>query len=275
MTGKKEDVDREYCFDAVCHVCSQEFKARYNVRERAKVCTPPDHVCQRKTIKIPGRKDKLITCVEGCCKSKYYKGTASAASSTSLDSRKFLSDQEYEKVVAASMKLEPEFGMGLRFTLETGCRCGETLLVRKRHLELTNGYEDKKTGEWIGEPLSVVRIPTLKKAGHPLLPVHIDNKGKFIVELRDWVKRLKPEDLLFPVAKRSFQRAFERILDRIKPDRASLIHLLRHTRASRLVRSGLPPNVIREEMRWASIELLKVYAHTTAAEVSKAFDKIR
>jgi len=28
-------------------------------------------------------------------------------------------------------------------------------------------------------------------------------------------------------------------------------------------------------MRWASIELLKVYAHTTKDEVSKAFEKIR
>jgi integrase len=274
-TPSSEKVDPMYCFDAVCHVCSHEFKARYNVRERAKVCTSPSHVCQRKTIKIPGRKDKLITCVEGCCKSQYYKGTASAATSTSLDSRKFLDDPEYDKVVIASKKLEDPFGIGLRFTLETGCRCGETLLVRKRHLELTNGYLDKKTGKWVGEVLSVVRIPTLKKAGHPLLPVHLDNKGKFIVELREWTRRMKPEDLLFSMAKRSFQRAFERILDRIKPDRASIVHLLRHTRASRLVRSGLPPNVIREEMRWASIELLKVYAHTTKDEVSKAFEKIR
>jgi integrase len=264
-----------YCIDAVCHVCSREFKARYNVGDRAKVCTPPDHVCERKTIKIPGRKDKLITCVEGCCKSKYYKGTALASTSTSLDSRKFLSDPEYDKVVLASRKLEPPFGIGLRFTLETGCRCGETLLIRKRHLEFRDGHWDKKTGKFVGSPLSVVRIPTLKKAGHPVLPVHLDNKGKFVDELREWSRRLKPDDFLFVMAKRSFQRAFERILDRIKPDRASLVHLLRHTRASRLVRSGLPPNVIKDEMRWASIELLSVYAHTTEDIVSEAFGKIR
>jgi len=276
MSKKKEaPADPDYCVDAVCHVCSREFKARYNMVGRAKTCTPPTHVCERKTVKVPGRKDKLITCVEGCCKSKYYKGTAGAATNTSIDHRKFLNDSEYVKVQIASRKLDPPFGIGLRFTLETGCRCGETLLVRKRHLEFRDGHWDKKTGKFVGSPLSVVWIPTLKKSGHPVLPVHMDNKGEFVDELREWSKRLKPDDPLFPMAKRTFQRVFERILDRIKPDRASLVHLLRHTRASRLVRSGLDPNTIRLEMRWASIELLKVYSHTTEEEVSQAFGKIR
>jgi len=260
---KIDKVDKEYNVPAVCHVCNREFMARFNMVGRAKTCTAKDHVCEKKTLKVSGRKDKIITCVAGCCRSKYYKGTASSATSTSLDSRKFLNDAEFSKVLAASFKLEKPFGVGLRFTLETGCRCGETLLVRKRHLEFKDG------------PLSIVRIPTLKKAGHPLLPVHLDNKGKFVVELQLWSKKMKPDDLLFPMAKRTFQRTFERILDKIKPDRASLVHILRHTRASRLVRSGLDPNTIRQEMRWASIELLKVYSHTTEDEVSAAFGKIR
>jgi integrase len=267
MKKKKEaKADPNYCVDAVCHCCSREFKARYNMVGRAKTCTPPTHVCQRETRKIPGRRDKIITCVEGCCKSKYYKGTASSATSTSLDSRKSLNDVEFTKVLAASFKLDDPYGIGLRFTLETGCRCGETLLIRKRHLE----FKDPKVSD-----LSVVRIPTLKKAGHPVLPVHLDNKGKLVSELQAWSKKMKPDDLLFPMAKRTFQRVFERLLDKIKPDRASLVHILRHTRASRLVRSGLDSNTIRQEMRWASIELLKVYSHTTEEKVSEAFGKIR
>lgn len=260
MEKKKKE---EYRVPSVCHVCSKEFMARYNLVGRAKTCTKKIHICKSKTVKVAGRRDKIITCVDGCCRSKYSKGTASSASSTALDSRKFLNDQEYDKVHAASKKLDAPFGVGLRFTLATGCRCGETLLIRKRHLEFKDGN------------LSVVRIPTLKKQGHPVLPVHLDNKSEIVAELRQWSKRMKPDDLLFPMAKRTFQRVFERILDRIKPDRASLVHILRHTRASRLVRSGLDPNTIRQEMRWASIELLKVYAHTTEDEVSKAFDKIR
>lgn len=263
MVKKKIVVDKNYCVEAVCHVCSKAFLARYNMVGRAKTCTLPTHTCERKTIKIPGRRDKLITCTEKCCKSQYYKGSAASMANTALDSRKFLNDSEYGKVLKASFEIEDPFGVGLRFTLETGCRCGETLLIRKHHLEFRDG------------PLSVVRIPTLKKAGHPVLPVHLDNKGKFIEELRAWSKKMKPDDLLFPMAKRTFQRVFERILDKIKPDRASLVHILRHTRASRLSRSGLDPNTIRQEMRWSSIELLKVYSHTTEEAVSSALSKIR
>ena len=129
--------------------------------------------------------------------------------------------------------------------------------------------------EFKGGPLSVVRIPTLKNTGHPLLPVHIDNHGEFMKEFRGFVKKFKPNDLLFPMSKRTFQRVFERILDRVKPDRSSLIHILRHTRASRLVRSGLDSNTVRQEMRWRSIELLKVYSHTTEESVASALGKIR
>jgi integrase len=258
-----KDKGNKYTVPANCHVCSKKFMARYNVGDRAKVCTPPSHKCKRKTIYIPGHKDRLVVCIEKCCRSKYYKGAASAATSASLDSRKFLNDSEYTKTISETKKLPNPFGIGVRFTLEVGCRLGETLLVRKRHVEFKEG------------PLSIVRIPTLKNTGHPLLPVHIDNKGKFIVELREFVKNLKPNDFLFSVARRTFQRTFERLLDKVKPDRSSLVHILRHTRASRLVASGLDPNTIRQEMRWKSIELLKVYSHTTEGEVATAFKKIR
>lgn len=259
----KKEENKEYCFSATCHVCGRKFKARYNVRDRARVCTPPEHECKRKIVKIEGKGDKAISCVDGCCRSKYYKGVARAATSTALDSRKYLNDDEYKEFQRASRKLKPPFGIGLRFTMETGCRCGETLLVRKRHLEFSKG------------PLSIVRIPTLKKPGHPLLPVHLDNESSLVAELQEWAKDMKPADFLFSMSKRTFQRVFERILDEIKPDRVGLVHLLRHTRASRLVASGLPPTVIQEEMRWGSIELLQVYAHTTEDVVSKAFRKIR
>lgn len=264
--GKKKNervVDTEYCVDAACHVCSREFKARYNIGDRAKVCTPRDHVCKRKIIRISGQKDKLISCVEDCCRSKYYKGISSVASDIVIDSRKFLSDVEYKKVLVASKKLKNPFGIGLRFMVATGCWCGETLLVRKRHLEFKEG------------PLSVVQIPTFRKAGHPALPVHLDNKAEIVRELKKWSRRMKPDDFLFDMAKRTFQRIFERILDKIKPDRGSLVHLLRHTRARRLVQSGLDANSIRKEMRWASIKLFYVYAYKTKDEVSKAFKKIR
>jgi integrase len=254
---------KEYRIQATCYVCSKDFLARYNMVARAKVCTPPSHVCKRKTLKVPGRRDKLISCVDGCCKSKYYRGATLSATNASIDSRKFLDNREFHKVTTASRKLEDPAGITIRFILETGCRCSEALLVRKQYIE------------WKDGPLSVIRMPTLKKAGHPLLPVHLDNNGDFSKELRAWVKKLKPDELLFPIAKRTLQRNFERILDRIKPDRSSLIHILRHTRASRLIAAGFDLNYVRTQLRWSSIELAKIYVHTEEDTVASTFDKMR
>jgi len=248
----------DYTVPATCAVCGKKFMARYNVAGRAKACTPPSHKCRR------GKRDgRKVSCLDGCCRSKYYRGLSKSIANSPIDSRKFLNGEEYKKVLLASKKLQNPEGISIRFALETGCRLREVPLVRRRHLE------------WKDGPLSVVRIPTLKNVGHPELPVHLDNKGEFVRELRAWVKGLKSEDPLFEAAPRTLQETLERILDRVKPDRASLFHILRHTRATRLSTSGLPPNVIRAEMRWSSIELLKVYSHTTEKEVAEGLEKIR
>ena len=263
MSKKKLSADPNYCVASVCHVCSKEFMARYNMVDRARTCTPPTHVCQRKTLKIPGRKDKLITCIEKCCRSQYYKGSAGAMVTAQIDSRKFLNKVEYTKVIQESRKLQNPDGIAIRFTLETGSRCGETLLVRKRHLELKPG------------PLSTIRMMTLKKSGHPLLPVDLDNNGQLAKELVVWIKKLKPDDLLFQIAKRTFQRVFERILDKVKPERAGLVHIMRHTRASRLIAAGFDFNYVRKQLRWSSIELAKIYVHTEEEKVVGLMEKLR
>jgi integrase len=262
MPKKKNEGDPNYCVKAVCHVCSKRFLARYNMLGRAKTCTPKDHVCERKTVKIPGRRDKLITCTTKCCRSQYYKGSAAAMTAT-IDSRKFLNNAEYTRTLKESRELGDPYGIAIRFTLETGCRCGETLLVRKSHLDLRPG------------PLSTIRMPTLKKAGHPELPVDLDNKGAFAKELLVWIRNLKSSDLLFPIAKRTFQRAFERILDKVKPDRASLVHIMRHTRASRLIAAGFDLNYVRKQLRWSSIELAKIYVHTEEEKVVGLMGRLR
>ena len=248
----------DYRIPAKCRVCGKPFLARFNVGKRARACTPPSHRCQ-----LGEKNGRKVTCIDACCRSKYYRGAVAAAAGTSIDTRKLLTDSEFKKTLAASKKLDNPYGITIRFILGTGCRLGEALLVRKEHLE------------WRASSLSVIRIPTLKKVGHPELPVYFESKSDLAKELRDWTVDLKPEDPLFPVSRRTLQRIFERVLDKIKPDRASLIHIMRHTRASQLVKSGLAPAVIREQMRWASIELLKVYSHSTEEEVSKALGRIR
>ena len=249
---------RDYRIPATCHVCGKKFLARYNVASRAKVCTPPTHAC--KATLVNGKK---ISCPEKCCRDRYRRASSSMALSA-LDSRKYLNPAEFGKTLRAIRAIPDEaLRMGLWFSLETGCRVGEITLVRRHHLD------------WRPGPLSVVSIPTEKKVGHPPLPVHLDNKGDFVKVLRKWADKMGREDQLFPVGVRTIQRTFEKILDFVKPDRGSLVHILRHTRASRLTESGLDPNTIRAEMRWSSIELLKVYSHTTEAKVAKALGRIR
>lgn len=254
---------KEYRVPAVCRVCGAKFLARYNVGDRAAVCTSPSHKCHEEVMILASGRKKVITCVERCCRDRYRKASAAMASSA-LDSRKRLSDSEYKLTLKAIQKIyDADLRMSIWFILETGARLGEAGLVLKGHLDLRPG------------DLSVVRIPTEKKVGHPALPVHLDNKLAFVKELRDWVADKKPTDRLFTAGRRTMQRTLERILDKIKPERGSLVHILRHTRASRLVDAGLDPNTIRSEMRWASIELLKVYVHTTEEKVAKGLARIR
>jgi integrase len=237
--------------------------ARYNTGDRAKVCTSPKHICKQKVMKIEGRRDRLITCIEECCRSKYLKGSTLSASNAAIDSRKCLNDDEYRKVLTETRKINNPAGITIRFILETGCRCGEALLVRRKYIDWKNG------------PFSSIRMPTLKKSGHPLLPVDLDNKSDLGNELRIWVRQFRPNDLIFQIPKRTLQSIFERILDLVKPDRFGLIHILRHTRASRLIEAGMDFNYVRSQLRWSSIELAKIYVHTKEEKVVSGFEKLR
>jgi integrase len=259
----KKKEKSEYRIPSTCFICGKSFMARYNIGDRAKVCTSPNHVCKQKIMKSAGRRDKFITCLEGCCRSKYSKGSTLSSSNAVIDSTKYLSDEEYKEVLAETKKIENPAGITIRFILETGCRCGEALLMRTKYVD------------WKKGPFSSLWIPTLKKSGHPLLPVDLDNKSDFTNELRTWVKQFGPNDLLFKIPKRTLQSIFERILDIVKPDRFGLIHILRHTRASRLIAAGADFNYVRSQLRWSSIELAKIYVHTREEKVVNTFEKLR
>ena len=254
---------KEYSVPSRCKVCTKSFLARYNTGGRAAVCTLPSHKCLVEVKVLTDGRRKVISCVDRCCRDRYRKASSAQAGSP-IDSRKFLNDSEFKLTREAIRKIfDADLRMALWFILETGARLGEALLVRREHLDLRPGK------------LSVVSIPTEKKIGHPALPVHLDNGIPFTGELRRWVEGRKAGDPLFNAGRRTMQRTLERILDKVKPNRASLVHILRHTRASRLTAAGMDPNTIRAEMRWASIELLKVYSHTTEDTIAAALGRIR
>jgi len=248
-----------YTIDATCHVCPKKFKARYNVGDRAKVCTLPTHQCR------PGKtkSGKRTTCSDGCCRSKYRASATAAHMDNAIDERKVLSTAEFDHVIADLRKLEDPKRIALWFIAVTGCRLRESLLVRADAVRFQDG------------PISAVKIPTLKRGGRPVRTVDLDNKSEFIKSFRKWVEELKPDDLLFEVAPRTLQSALEVILEKRKPDRESLVHLFRHTRASQLIAAGADWNYVRAQLGWSSLEMGKIYVHVSRDKVASILDKIR
>jgi integrase len=247
-----------YTAPATCHICGKAYLARYNVGERARVCTLPEHKCKREERILAGGKRKVIQCVEGCCRSKYARSASAAMMDNAIDPRKVLSNEEFGATIKDSRKVSNPIGICIRFIAAIGCRLRESLLVRARDVILQQGK------------VSVVKTPTLKRGGRPIRSVYIRNSHPVMSEIRDLLKHRKPNDLLFPVAARTLQRAVELILEKRKPDRASLVHIFRHTRASQLLKAGVDPNVVRQQLGWSSIEMLKIYAHTDKDTLANA-----
>lgn len=252
----------DYTVKAVCHVCQKPFYARYNLVGRAKTCTPKEHVCKRKVEKRDGQRDRVITCVENCCKSQYRRGAAAASMDNAIDPRKVLSKEEFNETWKATKKISNPEGIALRFIASTGCRLSETMLVRKEYVVWSNG------------PFSLVKIPTLKRKGRPQRSVHINNKGEFAKELRAWVAGVEANAPLFMVAKRTLQDRLEKVFDKVKADRASLVHIFRHTRASQLVEAGAALNYVRQQLGWTNLEMAKIYVHTNEGDISDVLGKI-
>jgi integrase len=251
--SKKSD----YRVPATCRVCNRKFLARYNTGSRAKVCTPPTHKC-----KIEMKNGRKVPCVDKCCRSKYARGASQASLDGAIDPRYVLSDEEFKKMWKALESLRDPEGITLRFIAKTGCRLEESRLVRPEDLR------------WASGAFSVVIVHTIKRAGRPPRQVHLRNADLFVADLRKWVKAAKPNELLFPVARRTLQRALERILDTIKPDRSALVHLLRHTRASQIIAAGGDWNYLRSQLGWASLEMAKRYVHTDSDTIAEVLGKI-
>lgn len=247
----------DYRVLSTCHVCGRQFLARYNVARRAKTCTPPDHMCRRGI-----EYGKKMPCLDRCCRSQYYRGAAASAMDSAVDPRYVLTADEFDRMWKATLKLDDPEGVTLRFIARTGCRLEESRLIFPHAVE------------WMPGPISIVRIPTIKRSGRPVRQVHLSNQDAYTDELRRWVKRADAEKPLFPVARRTLQRTLERILEPIKPNRASLVHILRHTRASQLIAAGADWNYVRQQLGWARLEMAKRYVHTDQKMIAQVLEKI-
>ncbi len=251
-----------YTTPATCHVCSRNYLARYNVGKRAKVCTPPSHKCRREEKILANGKRKIITCVEGCCRSRYAKSAVASTMDNAIDPSKVLSNEEFGQVVKATYKIGDPTGIAIRFISGTGCRLNEARLVKVRDMDFRAG------------DLSVAKVPTLKRGGRPVRSVFLRNDNKLVRELRSWVKGRKPDEFLFPIPARTLQRAVEKILEKHKPDRDGLVHIFRHTHASQLVEAGVDWQTIRQRLGWSSLEMAKRYVHTNEKAIAQALGRI-
>ena len=249
---KKKDL--LYSKIAICVVCSKSFAARYNIK-RPKVCTPHNHKCAR------GRRNgKKVQCVARCCRSLYQRGAAAAGMNNAIDPRKVLSRIEFRNVWEASKKIANPIGLAIRFLAKTGCRLGEALGVRATDFE------------WRPGKLSIVRIRTLKREGHPERHVHLRNNDPFTKELKrfHFMEQLAPDGNLFKVPRRTLQGWISKLLKKFKPDRVACAHIFRHTHASQLMAKGVPVTMIQSRLGWSSLEMLKIYGHVDNDQIDKA-----
>lgn len=250
-TLKTNPATEEYCVKSRCHVCGKKYMARYNLNRRAKTCTPKSHKCK------PGKKgNKKVSCKKRCCRSQYAKA-ASAYMDTAIDSRKLLTDAEFEEFIRETRKIKEPYGIALRFIGFTGVRVSEALLIRVSALRLE-------------EKLPAVRVATLKREGRPVRTVHFHSKG-MVSDLNKHIQEASQKAPLFDCAKRSLQRYAERILRTLglRDKKEGVAHLLRHTRASQLAARGFGWDYIRQQLGWSSLEMARVYGHSDLKTIMK------
>ncbi len=236
-----------YTIPARCRICGTRFLARYNVGSRAKCCTRGSHSCSPSSNTLPSGKVKTIPCKIKCCRSQYAQGKSATMMDHAIDQTKVLSDPEFKKVVALIRQLPNREKMPLLFIAATGCRLGESFLVYPEDLDFTS-------------QIPSARIPTLKRKGRPVRTVDLTDPI-FTRELKAYSKTRK-NLVLFEAGRRTLQKKFKEVLANAKLKKSGAVHLLRHTRASQLIRAGCDLPEVRRLLGWASLEMLKIYAHT-------------
>ena len=198
-------------------------------------------------------KEKFVACQDKCCRSLYRAGAASQAMNQAIDMKKVLINEEFKRVIAATHKLEDPHGLSIRFVAVTGCRLGEMLLMKSDQVIIDANL-----------PMPYARVRTLKRKGRPIRNVDLQDK-RFIKELQAHIKS-NGSGQLFKVRRRTVQDKFSTILKALKIKKDTGIHILRHTRASQLVRAGAPWNYIRDQLGWVNLEMAKIYTHTEEKE---------
>lgn len=245
-----------------CVICGATFSRPKNIAKRAKVCTTKDHACKGDSVKVPGRKDKYIACIENCCLSQYKAGQSKQFMEGTLEKRKYFEEQgELLKALKFLDRARRDVALAIRLAASCGLRVGEIGLIRKEDFSLD-------------DEAPVIYCPTLKRKGRPKRT--IDLEAGIAEDLKKYIEETDLEDSspVFPIPKRTLQHWFEKIQKLAGCKTIRPFHSLRHTHNTRLAEMGTDPRYTQQRAGWATLEMYKVYAHMTDAMRKKIASKL-
>ncbi len=158
-----------------------------------------------------------------------------------------LTEEEYERILDAAK--DDDTKDLIRLLWETGCRINEIIELRVGDIRFFGSYAlihvDGKTG-----PRSV--------------PVFRNREM-----LRRLLEDKLPGRLLFPLHYVTYAVRLRNALKKANVDKYVTYHSFRHTRTSRLLKAGMPDQLIKKMMGWRpESKMLNVYSHMEAQDVA-------
>ena len=124
----------------------------------------------------------------------------------------------------------------------------------------------------------MLRVKTLKKKGHPILPVDIDRAT--IKEVLAYAKDadVKEDEPIWPMSKQTIWNMFKAVLKAAKIRRKFTTHSLRHTGI--LLRASAAKTVedfewIRQSARHSNAKVTMIYLHTTGKRRKELVGKVK
>jgi len=168
-------------------------------------------------------------------------------------SLKFLDEQQ-----ATALLAECKTDFLYLFTwlgLNTGLRHNELLALKWQDVDFENSFillPETKAGNAQTVPMNQATVDILKKA---------KRYGDYVISKKNGER--------FQIMRKSFNSAARRAgLGHITP------HVLRHTWATLLIKSGVSLRTVQELGRWSSVSLVERYSHVAESEAKKAAEHI-
>ena len=172
---------------------------------------------------------------------------------------KYWTADEVKKIIAVTWDMRYR----TLFTLlwKTGMRVSEALSLKPVHFDFY---------------LKVVYVPTLKRKGHPIRAIPIDDDVIRMVQSYIETYQILPNEKLFPMTRQAVWDAVERSckLANLYDDR-SHPHTFRHSFAVHCVLNNVPLIVLNSWLGHADIRNTLIYAQIVARDTREFYEQIQ